>query len=96
MKGALDNYPKIKRRLSRSVIAVSGLNLHPNPKDPTKQGRFQLWQRGVKSHDQILIWLDAVNNTITSPKSHKSKRIPLTTEELIKQLKSLENVVGIV
>ena len=96
LKGALDNYPKTKRRLSRSGIAVSGLNLHPNPKDPTKQGRFQLLQRGVKSHDQILIWHDVVNNTIISPKSHKSKKVPCTTEELIKHLKSLENVVGIV
>ena len=75
------------------MITKSGYNLHRGAQDKSKIIQKQL--RLIPKNEQLIIWHDLINNSVTSPR--KDPRKPLTPEQLVNEIKNIQHkVVGIV
>ena len=90
---SLERWTNIKKRLSRQVTTKPGYNLHRGAQDKSQiiQKRLRL----IPKNEQLIIWHDLINNSVTSPR--KDPRKPLTPEQLVNEIKNIKHkAVGIV
>ena len=88
---SLEKWSKIKARLSKKVITKRGYNLHAEAKDKSKiVQRAKIYPR----KEGVILWHDIINNSLTRPES--DPRIPLSANELVKEIQKFGRVVGIV
>ena len=75
----------LKSFICRKSISLGGLSLNPNSRNHFKNLGFLLDKGSPKQKNDIVLWHDVINNTITSHKSNDN--CPLALEELLKFLK---------
>lgn len=91
---SLEDYKTVKKHYSKNIIAIPGLSLNHRGINFRKTVQHQI-SKFVNPDEEILLWHDTVNNTLTEHKSNRN--CPLTVKELIETLKGLSSrICGIV
>ena len=91
LKRAINSQP---HSLKKSIKAISSFSLNPNVSRITINLPFLLERGSLKNRSNLVLWNDLLNNFVTSHKSNNF--IPLTIEQLIKQLCYKERISTIV
>lgn len=73
---------RTRKQLKKTVLAIRGLSLNPFAKNERKTVQFYL--NGSLKGQQIVIWHDAVNNSVSKHPSNNNR--PLSAPELVEQL----------
>ena len=81
LKRAINSQP---HSLKKSITAISSLSLNPNVNRLSINLPFLLERGSLKNRSKLVLWHVLLNNSVTSHKSNNI--IPLTIEQLIKQL----------
>ena len=78
--------------LSANVYSDTGICLHPLARNPRKL--LQNILKGFDYGQEIIVWHDVVNNTITDHPF--DPRTPLSSAQLLKEIWALKQIVGVV
>ena len=79
-----------RERLADTVYTYPGLNLDPN----TDSCCLEYLTSAPKKHQNLVLWHDLLNNTVTSHPKKKNK--PQKVKELIETLRSIPNLFCVV
>lgn len=91
LRRAVDKAPTPVRKLIQGkVFAVPGLSLHPTAKDPKKQLQYLL-KTSLKNRNNIVIWHDLLNNSLSPHRSNGNQRS--TPEKVLEILKPFRKQV---